>query len=197
VHICDRIIAACYIDARLQNVMNDGRRHKTLRALVTKGRGIASKLRSSELGEISEKFGLKFVQGSLNLVSREPLWLDTQKCFFISGTHCYWHARLNGIPIVLNRWIGGCPVHVFEIFSEAHLRSLFNLADGDQVRLEIPLDCVHAPSNNTRLNRVLWYLAWLGRERCFYADGWYLNLVSHSQFRPFLRRTYQTFNAGG
>jgi hypothetical protein len=166
-------------------------------ATVVGGRGIASQLRSSELKEMSAKHGLNLVDGSLNLISRQPFWLDTNRSFFHRGNQYYWHAALNGTPVVMNRWLGTCPVHAFEVFASEHLRSKFKLADGDQVALEICVGDLHSRLNSSKLNRLVWYLGWFGRERFFYGNGAYQRLILHWRVHPLFRRAYQPRSSPG
>ena len=164
-----------------------------IQAFVLGGRGIASEIRADETQEISRKFGLSLINGSLNLISKSPVWLDTDRAIYTNGNgHFYWRASLNGIPVIVNRWIRRCPVHIYEVFAEEHLRSRFGLVDGDAVTLEISNDIVDKERNSSALNRLVWYLAWRGRERFAYRDGFYTGLAFHWRIYKLTGRAYQS-----
>ena len=142
---------------------------KKFTAFVLRGRGNASKDRSAEIRELSQQFGISLINGSLNLVGESPVWLDSRKAIYTNGrTHFYWKCHLNNIPVILNRWSEGCPVHVYEIFSEEHLRSKLGLSDGDSVVLEISPDIIDREKDSSRLSQIVWYLTWWRREQRVY-----------------------------
>jgi len=163
---------------------------ETITAHIIAGRGLAKERRAGDIKKISEKYGLSLTDGSLNLISKSPLWLDTQTAIYTNGEgHFYWHGDLNGTPVIVNRWVWSCPAHVFEIFAEDHLRSKFDLSDGDPVELELSAECIDQSRNRSLLNRFIWTLAWRGRERFIYQDGIYRGFI-------FLRYIHKLLGTG-
>ena len=146
---------------------------------IVDGRGMAASLRSEDVGCLATLERVSLVPGSLNLIGEEPVWLDKSAAVFIGKTgHCFWRAKLNEVPILLNRWAG--PAHVYEAFSEHHLRSLLKLKSGDHAVLSIPNDSVDFTETRRIKNRVIWFLVWSGRRTLYYKSNQYLNFV-----RPF------------
>jgi len=148
--------------------------------------------RVDDVASISMIEGVEFVQGSLNLVSNTPVWLDAGSAIYKSGAQLFWRASLEGTPVILNRWVGGCPVHVFEVFAAVRLRDVLGLEDGDAVNLEIP-DEIVSRSDASLLGRLLWQLFWRYRTRQIYHDGGYLTFV---RSRAMSRYTWRTMQSG-
>ena len=149
---------------------------------------MASSLRSEEIAKLSKLRGLDLLNGSLNLVGTSPVWLDTCHALYSSGKgNFYWEACLEGIPIILNR--GGFPAHIFEVFSENHLRSVLNLQDGDVVTISIPLEIINAKENARLRNRMIWYAVWSRRETFYYKSDGYLAFLK--LFGEYLWRSNQ------
>lgn len=164
-----------------------------VKAVVVPGRGIAAKARAPEVEALCRIRSTSLVSGSLNLVSKKPVWLDLNTAFFASehSRHFFWDAWLNGTPVILNRWIG-CPVHVFELFAQDRLRVKHNLRDGDEVTLTLPISSISSPNMSCLKNRLVWYLVWRGREKHYYIDGWYTKCLRwESKSRDFQWRSRQ------
>lgn len=158
------------------------------RCRVASGRGLAARLRTEDIKDIENSLGIPLIGGSLNLVSRKPVWLDSGKAVHSNlGGHFYWRASLNGEPILISRWSGSCPVHIYEAFSDKHLRSHFGLNDGDIVTLQIDTDIVNTASGS-HFNKLTWYAVWYGREKLAYRDGIYSSLIGHWRLRNIVKR---------
>jgi hypothetical protein len=157
---------------------------------VLPGRGRASRVRAAEVDRLSALNCGPLVRGSLNLMSLRPTWLNLESAFFVAGEHHYWKAEIEGIPVILNRW-HGCPAHVYEVFSEVHLRSALSLRDESRVSLSIPREHVDAERTSALGNLLVWYAAWRWRERFYYAGERYLWLLRHPYFRRYTRRAFQ------
>lgn len=158
---------------------------------VTKGRGIAASLRSKEIECLGNCLGKCFVPGSLNLLAREPVWLDTRMAIFSARGHYFWPGRIADHEVVISRWMGNCPAHVFEIYSTSHLRTVLRLADQDSVRLDIPSSCIDHGVTGSIAYRFSWYMAWYRRERFFYQDTRGLQWLFHWRVQRALYRAYQ------
>ena len=160
-----------------------------LKAIVMSGRGLATTLRAEDIAQLSKLQGIALKHGSLNLVGRAPVWLDTSCAIYSSNENIfYWHASLEGVPIILNRW-RGCPAHVYEIFSENYLRTMLNLRDGDVVTISIPLNIINSKENARRRNRLIWYMTWSRRGELYYKNDRYLNFLK--PFSKYLWRSNQ------
>lgn len=165
---------------------------KQIKTIVLGGRGNASRDRSVDVKELSERLSISLIDGSLNLAGTIPVWLDPEKAIYTNGkSHFYWKAHLNRCPVILNRWSTGCPVHIYEIFSEEHLRSKFGLSDGDPVVLEISTEIIDGERDSSILNRLVWYLVWWRREQLAWQDGIYSGFLRHRVIRRMTRRVYQ------
>ena len=149
---------------------------RRVKAFVITGREIAATARASDISQILREHKVRLIDGSLNLISNHPLWLDPQAAFFSKERRYYWFATLNGSPVIVNRW-GGCPGHVFEVFSADHLRTRFRLSDGDPVLLEFPVEILDATKNSSFRKLLKWYLVWSKRERLYYRS-FYLRVLS-------------------
>jgi len=89
----------------------------TVKTIVISGRGLAVNDRADDIQDLSTRLNIKLINGSLNLISRKPVYLDTKKAIYFNGSDFYyWNGTIGGIPVIINRW-WGCPAHVFEIFS--------------------------------------------------------------------------------
>ena len=148
-----------------------------LNTFVTSGRGLATDARRDELRQLERLWETTFVSGSLNLLSRKPIWLDPDSAIYRNGLAIFWNASLNGLPVVIGRWLSGCPAHVFEVFAPLRLRDALALRDGDRVILEISKSIV-STAQSTLWAKFVWALFWKFRERQVYRDGRYLRLVS-------------------
>ena len=158
-------------------------------ARVTSGRGWASRTRGDDVAKLAALNGATFVDGSLNLISSGPVWLDARSAIYRNGSQIFWRASLEGMPVVLNRW-ASCPAHVFEIFASVHLRNTLGLKDGDTVRLEMA-DEIISPSDASLLNRMIWNFFWKYRENQIYRDGPYPSLLRSRFMRGYTWRSMQ------
>ena len=157
---------------------------------VTSGRGLATDVRRDDVDKLSELYGFRFVNGSLNLLSKRPLWLDPSSAIYRSGLCIFWDASLDGLPVVVGRWLSGCPAHVFEIFAAQKLRDELALRDGDRVTLDIPRNVVSSDQSTFRAKTV-WALFWKFREGQVYRDGKYRKLVSSPRIAGYSWRGMQ------
>ena len=163
-----------------------------LQAKVVPGRGNASRERQSDLQQLSKLLQKSIVPGSLNLSCHSPIWLDTKRAIFSNGRyHYFWQASLNGLPVIVNRWIGSCPAHIFEIYADTHLRSTFQLCDGDYVRLSFNSDLLDKAMSMSGWSRLVWSVLWKWREVEYYRDGLYYRTVLQRRIRRFFWRAFQ------
>lgn len=162
----------------------------TIKTFVAAGRGLASSMRASDMERLAQIQGRTFFKGSLNLISKQPVWLNTTTADYATenGRHFYWNATLNGIPVVINRW-AGAPAHVFEIFAEEKLRTKLQIDDGDPVALSIPQAIIHAEKSRSLRYQTSWFLCWRGREAKIYTDDSYCTLLNHRSLRRLTWRT--------
>lgn len=151
----------------------------TVRAVVTRGHGWATRSQAEDVARLAEISGTTYVDGSLNLIGKSPVWLDARAAIHTTAEWAYWRASLRGMPVVIGRWLSGCPAHVFEIFAPVRLREAFNLRDGDALELCIPRGATASADASWR-NRLVWYGFWRFRERAVYGDGVYSRFV-HSR----------------
>ena len=148
-------------------------------AIVVSGRGMATKLRSHEIAELSLLVGTTFVSGSLNLVAKKPLWLDSRIAIYSSNDgHLYWPAFLEGVPVIVNRWKWDCPAHIYEIYANTKLREALKLDDGDEVHLSLDKSILDSKRNRSKVNIISWYLIWFCREKLYYSSNKYLEWIS-------------------
>lgn len=159
-----------------------------VKAVVTRGHGWATRSQADDVVRLGEIDGATFVDGSLNLIGKVPVWLDINAAVHRTSEWAYWRASLRGMPVVIGRWLSGCPAHVFEIFAPVRLRQAFNLRDGDELELCIPSSSIATKQASWR-NRLVWYGFWRFRERAVYSDGIYSRIV-HS--RPVWSRAWRS-----
>lgn len=149
-------------------------------ASVVRGRGLATSRRADDVASLDRMLSCSLSPGSLNLVARTSLWLDSTKAIFRSPDGCcYWRGWLNDFPVLINRW-SGCPAHIFEIFSDENLRSKLGLRDGVRVWLAGEENIVDSVRTRSMKHRVAWFLAWKGREAAFYRSPSYVRVVQDS-----------------
>jgi hypothetical protein len=160
-------------------------------AFVVSGRGIAASLRAEDVSLINEMHNLRVIDGSLNLLSKAPIYLDPDAAFLRGAWHFFWYAAIGDVPVIVNRWKSDCPAHVFEVFSDRHLRSALKLRENSQVILKIPKTCIDHKRTSAFRFRAAWYLLWRGRERMIYRDGWYMSVTTSALRKPFFWRAYQ------
>lgn len=163
-----------------------------VKAKVVTGRGRATKLRSDDVRVLSSQIGKELLQGSLNLVSNKPLWIRKETAIYSTDDgHLYWHGLLNGLPVIVNRLIAGYPVHIYEIYSDIHLRDTLNLNDGDKVSLSINEDILDKEKNKNIKHILTWYLLWFCREGFYYKSDTYLRLLKTKPINNYKWRSLQ------
>jgi hypothetical protein len=163
---------------------------ESIPAFVVSGRGIAASLRAQDVSLINRTHNLQLINGSLNLVSKTPVYLDPDAAFLRGACHFFWFAAIGEVPVIVNRW-KSCPAHVFEVFADRHLRSALKLRENSQVILRIPKPSIDHRRTSAPKFRAAWYLLWRGREGLYYRDRWYTRLTRSSVRKRFFWRAYQ------
>jgi hypothetical protein len=161
-----------------------------IKASVSRGRGLASSRSAPDVDHINRSFGLKLRNGSLNLVSRQPIWFDPAAAIYAGESYLFWKARLGDVPVIINRW-PSCPAHIFEIFAEVHLRSSLGLSDGDMVEISGPHGMIDWARSASRKHRISWCLLWYLREAKFYHSDLYIKFIQLPMIRRRLWRSSQ------
>lgn len=162
----------------------------TFYANVTRGRGLASSTRSEDIRIISRSSGKNLKPGSLNLIAHKALYFKKKEVFLKIADHYYWPADIQGVPAYISFW-DGSPAHVFEMFSEYHLRSRLNLNDGDRVTVTVDFDFLDWHRTDLLKNRIVWTAAWRYRESWFYTSNAYQRLIEEGKLRRYLWRSRQ------
>ena len=163
-----------------------------VKAIVAAGRGKAASLRRIEIAELSEQLGTELISGSLNLIADKPTWLTSKTAIYSTEQgHIYWHATMNGLPVVVNRWKGDCPVHVYEIYANIRLRDAFDLNDGDEVCLSLGRDIIDVEKCSSVKHIVTWYLLWFFREGLYYKSDRYLRWLKKKPLNGYVWRAVQ------
>jgi hypothetical protein len=157
-------------------------------AFVVSGRGITTARRAEDVSLINEMHNLQLIDGSLNLISKTPVYLNSETAF-LRGYCSFWFAAIRDVPVVLYRW-AGCPAHVFEVFADRHLRTALGLHDNSRVILEVPSTCIDRVKTSDLMFRAAWYLRWRGRESLFYRDAWYSREITRHLRKTFFWRAY-------
>ena len=157
---------------------------------VTRGRGLASSIRSQDVRIISRSSGKNLAPGSLNLFSTRALYVNKTTAFLKIADNYYWPAKLLDIPIYISVWDDG-PAHVFEVFSEHHLRSTLNLNDGDRVAVKVDSSFLDWHRTKLLKNKVSWMAAWRYREPLYYTSNAYQRLIEEGRLRRYLWRSRQ------
>lgn len=159
-------------------------------AAVTSGYGWASRDCDEEIAALSAMDGAQFVAGSLNLVGSSPVWLDIRSASYRNGIRTFWRARLEGIPVMIERSLGNHPAHVFEIFATVRLRDALRVKDGDAVTLDIPTEIVSV-EHASLWGRLVWNIFWRYRERSIYRNGLYTRVLRSRVIRRYAWRSMQ------
>ncbi|MFK5951356.1 MAG: hypothetical protein QM500_21585 [Methylococcales bacterium] len=163
-----------------------------IKAQVISGRGLASSTRKNSTARLSKHLNINLVDGSLNLVSKQPLWLKKETAIYTDKKrHLYWHATLNGTPVIINRWIGDCPVHIFEVYANKKLRDLLDLKDGDTIKLSVDPYILDKNKNSSLKYIITWYLIWFGRETLYYKSLGYLRFLRRKPLNLYSWRAFQ------
>lgn len=174
------------------HIMSQGGATSELRisGFVLGGRRRAAHARALDVERLSVLTGTQLVSGSLNLISRKAVFLRREEAFLIVGEHAYWKAQINGVPVIVNRWLG-CPAHVYEVFASVHLRSTLSLDDASEVCLTLPLAYVDRARTQALGHRLVWFAVWRWRERLFYTGERYLALMRHRFLRRYTGWAFQ------
>jgi hypothetical protein len=164
----------------------------TVRTRVASGLGLAKKLRCKEIEYLSDLIGSDLVKGSLNLVADKPLWLNNKTVIYSTEEgHMYWQAVMNGVPVIVNRWRGDCPAHIYEIYATTMLRSELGLVDGDIVCLDLDKRIVDLNTTKNIKHIVTWYLIWFFRKHLYYRSNKYLHWLKSSWIKGYIWRAFQ------
>ncbi|MCC5827186.1 hypothetical protein [Alkalimonas sp.] len=138
---------------------------------VVNGRGIATKRTSHSIEKLSQITSKKIIPGSLNFVSTFPVFLDRQKSFYKDERGFFWKGKLQGLDIIIHRW-SFCPLHVFEIYADTHLRTALKIDINKKISLEI--DDYNVDFNRHSKKMLLsWFLLWKFREKYYYSDMYF------------------------
>lgn len=149
-----------------------------INAKVVSGRGMATDRRSGDIAELSRQLGISLINGSLNLVSLKPTWLDSKSAIYIGKKgHMYWHATLEGMPVIVNRCRGDCPAHIYEIYASSRLRDALNLKDNSTVQISLNKDTLNSEENKSIKHKITWYILWFGRETLYYKSNKYISFL--------------------
>lgn len=143
-----------------------------LEGRVLSGRGNARPMMEAEQASFRRMTGEDLIPGSLNLILSEPLCLDTGAALSVSdGQRLLWRMSMWDLPVWAYRW-PHAPLHVVEILAPVHLRTVFDLQDGDAVALSCSKEITHPLSLRQKLAHAV---LWRGRERWSYqSDRYYI-----------------------
>jgi len=145
-----------------------------VKGTVTSGRNKAA----AHIAVISDKIqpvlgGAPFV-GSLNVILSKALeFAPSALVLSVDGNRHFWQIELNCVPCLASRWTG-CPLHVIEVISDCHLRTYFNLTDGDTVTITVSRQNL---SNLPFERRLAWLVLWGFRRKLFYTSDRYCEWV--------------------
>ena len=95
---------------------------------------------------------------------RNLQYLDEGATTSQSEMRLLWPADFRGTTVWLYRY-RHAPLHSIEVLSTVHLRTEFNLNDGEALSITVPSHFVLGISMRRRL---AWLLVWLGRENWIY-----------------------------
>lgn len=157
---------------------------------ISGGRGRASFERSAEVLQLEKQAGVVFFPGSLNLLTKYPVYLLPGASISPAQGHMFFHAKANGLDVYLNRWQGS-PAHVFEAFSPEPLRSSLGVENGSMIKVDIPIGCVDQDRTSNTKNGLVWIALWRFREELFYLSDWYPKYVKSGWRLRFGRRANQ------
>ena len=144
--------------------------HHAYTGTVLSGRGNARKHMEAEYAAFQEATGESLIQGSLNLILSEPVFLNLETALEVSqGERLLWRAELSGLPVWVYRF-PHAPLHVVEVLASVRLRDVLDLEDGATVPLCLQQADVVKLSVR---QRVAWFLLWKGRGSWSYHKDWY------------------------
>ncbi len=161
----------------------DNNKHKECFGKIISGRSNAKEQVADWNTYFYEILGKRFYPGSLNIVMKEPLFLDTNKAIKFADNRYLWVGMVDSEPVYIYRW-SSCPLHVIELFSEIKLRDYLKLNDGETVCIKIPYEFV---SQSMVIKSIAWGVLWKKREAWYYANQYYFNLTKKFPFK-YLRK---------
>ena len=142
----------------------------SLHGTVISRRGNAKAHISAEIDEFEAATNEKIIPGSLNVILSAPtLFSENTVRACSNGKRLLWPAKIRDKNVWIYRF-PHAPLHVAEILSDEHLRSRFELKDGDQVHLEVSPD-MRVPMSIRQW--CAWQLIWRGRARWSYHNDLY------------------------
>ena len=145
---------------------------------VVNGRGLGT-YRMLTLQEFFSKHNLEIFPGTLNVVLKTPVQFNKDRCANnYRNQFFFWPITVNGISCLVYRW-SQCPMHILEIVATTKLRDRFS---GEDVTIEIEASLLQ---KLTATNLYLWNLSWNGREKLYYRDSIYTNLLGKFQNSTF------------
>lgn len=144
-----------------------------LEGRVVTGRGMAKLHLKQEYKEFKNATGEDFFEGSMNVVLNKPVLLNESLGHSISTKRrLLWPGYINGSPVWLYRF-SHAPLHILELLSAQHLRTLHSLGDDSPITVsiseeyEVPL---------TIRQEIAWALIWKGRLTwSYHNDRYYFN----------------------
>jgi SAM-dependent methyltransferase len=142
---------------------------------VTPGRGLATTQLGSDAGKLPSLLGRAMCPGTLNLFLDTPLRFSEKSAIKSADDQfLFWPASVNDVDVWVFRW-PEAPLHIAELVSEKHLRSHFNLNDGDRVQVNLEKEHICQAS---LLDFLVWSYYWRGRRRnWFYTHDGYARWV--------------------
>lgn len=138
---------------------------------IVKGNG-----RSLEdLDELINKIGIKLYPGSLNLVLKDPIFLEVNQSDIVFGNNnnrYIWKAKIKDFPeiecVYVYRW-NGSPLHIIEVISDEMIRQ--------HLKKEQKLLTVEIDKKSLRplswFGKIIWKFTWYKRENWYYKNKWY------------------------
>jgi hypothetical protein len=144
-----------------------------LTGVVVGGRGKATERVEQLSGSIAPLLGAAPYPGTLNVILRWPIELELNAVRLTTSDRkrAFWPITVAGLPCLAVRF-PSCPMHIIEVVSHLHLRSVLGLSDGRGVVLDVP-DARRVP-----LLRMLgWAAVWACRRDYYYTSDRYVALT--------------------
>lgn len=136
---------------------------------MCKGRGIGKTVIQKHQEEF-EKRGITVFPGTLNVLLKEPVFLDLSLADFqIEQTWFVFQAKINGHPCHIFRF-PKCPDHIFEILADIKLSDFLPVFKGGEVNIKIDKKYL---KKNTKFSCLFWLLFWSGRRNAYYNGNLY------------------------
>lgn len=137
-----------------------------LYGLAVSGRGVAAGMIDVNKEAIGKILGSEPYPGTMNVVVNAPFILRHAQTMDAKGKMFGVRGTINGTPCVVYRF-HGAPLHVVEIISSVHLRTVLGLKDGQVVEITIPKEAVAQPA---AWRRSLWKQFYSARPIAYYDD---------------------------